>query len=193
MNMAKEKKTTANQPGKGWDQASGGTSIPTDTDAPSPKTDPKKAPPPSEWVYRAGTTPQNSNGGVSGGLFAPPQDAQPTPTPIPPTDGNTENTGQDDEDPTDDEMIAYINRRLRAQAEGGITLEGSLDFLNRFLLRFEEEMWQLKRIKSLRHIQNWLIVLQNAIKDLGYDELTPDKDPRLQPTQDSRERSGGRT
>jgi len=193
MNMAKEKKTTANQPGNGWEQASGGTSIPTDTDAPSPKTDPKKAPPPSEWVYRAGTTPQNSNGGVSGGLFAPPQDAQPTPTPTPPTDGNTENTGQDDEYPTDDELIAYIDERLRAQAEGGITLEGSLDFLNRFLLRFEEEMWQLKRIKSLRHIQNWLIVLQNAIKDLGYDDLTPDKDPRLQPTQDSRERSGGRT
>jgi hypothetical protein len=24
-----------------------------------------------------------------------------------------------------------------------------------------------------------VIVLQNAIKDLGYDELTPEKDPRL--------------
>jgi hypothetical protein len=130
-------------------------------------------------VYRAGTTPQNGNGGVSDGLFAPPQDAQPTPTPTPPTDGNTKNTGQDDEYPTDDEMIAYINRRLREQAEGGITLEGSLDFLNRFLLRFEEEMWQVGLIKSLRYIQNLEIVLQNAIKDLGYDELTPEKDPRL--------------
>jgi hypothetical protein len=149
------------------------------TSATPPKTDPKKAPPPSEWVYRAGTTPQNGNGGVSDGLFAPPQDAQPTPTPTPPTDGNTKNTGQDDEYPTDDEMIAYINRRLREQAEGGITLEGSLDFLNRFLLRFEEEMWQVGLIKSLRYIQNWVIVLQNAIKDLGYDELTPEKDPRL--------------
>jgi hypothetical protein len=149
------------------------------TSAAPPKTDPKKAPPPSEWVYRAGTTPQNANGGVSDGLFAPPQDAQPTPTPQPPSGGNTENTSQDEEYPTDDEMIAYINRRLREQAEGGITLEGSLDFLNRFLLRFEEEMWQVGLIKSLRYIQNWVIVLQNAIKDLGYDELTPEKDPRL--------------
>jgi hypothetical protein len=152
---------------------------PPSTSAAPPKTDPKKAPPPSEWVYRAGTTPQTGNGGVSDGLFAPPQNAQPTPTPQPPSGGNTKNTSQDDEYPTDDEMIAYINRRLREQAEGGITLEGSLDFLNRFLLRFEEEMWQVGLIKSLRYIQNLEIVLQNAIKDLGYDELTPEKDPRL--------------
>jgi hypothetical protein len=163
--------TKNNQPAAG--------ATPPSTSAAPPKTDPKKAPPPSEWVYRAGTTPQNGNGGVSDGLFAPPQNAQPTPTPQPSSGGNTENTSQDDEYPTDDEMIAYINRRLREQAEGGITLEGSLDFLNRFLLRFEEEMWQLKRVKSLRYIQNLEIVLQNAIKDLGYDELTPEKDPRL--------------
>jgi hypothetical protein len=162
---------------------------PPSTNAAPPKTNPKKAPPSSEWAYRAGTTPQNGNGAVSEGLFAPPQDAQPTPTPTPPTDGNTENTSQDDEYPTDDEMIAYINKRLREQAEGGITLEGSLDFLNRFLLRFEEEMWQLRRIKSLRCIQNKVIELQNAIKDLGYDELTPENDPRLRPLQDSQRRA----
>jgi len=158
-------------------QADGAT--PPSTSAAPPKTDPRKAPPPSEWVYRAGTTPQEGNGAVTDGLFAPPQNAQPTPTPQLPSGGNPENTGQDDEYPTDDELIAHINERLREQAEGGVTLEGSLDFLNRFLLRFEEEMWQLKRVKSLRYIQNWEIVLQNAIKDLGYDELTPEKDPRL--------------
>jgi hypothetical protein len=130
-------------------------------------------------VYRAATTTQNGNGGVSDGLFAPPQNAQPTPTPQPPSGGNTENTGQNDEYPTDDELIAHIDERLREQAEGGLPLEGSLDFLNRFLLRFEEEMWQLKRVKSLGYIQNRVIQLQNAIKDLGYDELTPEKDPRL--------------
>jgi hypothetical protein len=186
--MEREKKTTpshleagesaaANDLTENNQPADGAT--PPSTSAAPPKTDPKKAPPPSEWVYRAGTTPKNGNGGVSDGLFTPPQNAQPTLTPQPPTGAPTENTSQDDEYPTDDEMIAYINRRLREQAEGGITLEGSLDFLNRFLLRFEEEMWQLKRVKSLRHIQNWVIELQNAIKDLGYDELTLEKDPRL--------------
>jgi hypothetical protein len=160
-------------------QTAAAAPTPPSTSAQPTKTDPKKAPPPSEWVYRAGTTPQNANGAESDGLFAPTQNAQPTPTPTPPTGGNTENTGQDDEYPTDDEMIAYINKRLREQAEGGITLEGSLDFLNRFLLRFEEERWQLGLKKSLRYIQNWIILLQNAIKDLGYDELTPEKDPRL--------------
>jgi len=162
---------------------------PHSTSAAPPKTTPKKALPPSEWAYRAGLTSENGNGGVSAGLFAPPQNAQPTPTPQPPSGGNTENTSQDDEDPTDDEMIAYINRRLREQAEGGITLEGSLDFLNRFLLRFEEEMWQLGLKKSLRHIQNRVIDLQNAIKAMGYDELTPEKDPRLQPLKDSQRRA----
>ena len=149
------------------------------TPTPPPKTDPKKAPPPSEWVYRAGTTPQNGNGAVGEGLFASPQDAQPTPTPQPHPDAHAKSIPNKDEYPTDDELIDYINGRLRAQAEGGITLDGSLDFLNRFLLRFEEEMWQLGLTKSLRYIQNWVIVLQNAITALGYDELTPEKDPRL--------------
>jgi hypothetical protein len=186
--MEREKKTTPTHLEVGGSAAANGLTesiqpadgaTPPSTSADPPKTDPKKAPPPSEWVYRAGTTPQNGNGAASDGLFAPPQDAQPTPAPQPPSGGNTENTSQDDEYPTDDEMIAYINRRLREQAEGGITLEGSLDFLNRFLLRFEEEMWQVGLIKSLRYIQNWVIVLQNAIKDLGYDELTTQNDPRL--------------
>ena len=163
--------TKNNQPAAG--------ATPPSTSAAPPKAAPRKAPPPSEWTYRAGTTPKNAPGAVSDGLFAHPQNAEPTPTPQPPTGGNTENTSQDDEYPTDDELIAYIDERLREQSEGGVTLEGSLDFLNRFLLRFEEEMWQLKRVKSLRYIQNWVIVLQNAIKDLGYDELTPEKDPRL--------------
>jgi hypothetical protein len=186
--MVEEKKTTPSQLEAGAsatadgltknNQPADGVTHPSTSPAP-PKTDPKKAPPPSEWVYRAGTTPQAGNGGVSDGLFAPPQDAQPTPTPAPPTGDTTENTSQEDEYPTDDEMIDYINGRLREQAEGGITLEGSLDFLNRFLLRFEEEMWKVGLIKSLRYIQNWVIVLQNAIKDLGYDELTPERDPRL--------------
>ena len=168
---------------------------PVSTSGQPAKTDPKKAPPPSEWAYRAGTTPENGNGGVSDGLFAPPQDAQPmlapTPaaTPQPNTDGNGQNTAQDDEYPTDAKLIEYIDERLREQAEAGVTLEGSLDFLNRFLLRFEEEMWQLKRIKSLRYIQNWVIVLQNAIKAFGYDEPTPENDPRLRPLQDSQRRA----
>jgi len=186
--MEREKKTTPSHLEAGESAAANGLTeniqpadgaTPPSTSAAPPKTDPKKAPPPSEWVYRAGTTPQDGNGAVTDGLFAPPQNAQPTPTPQPPSGGNTENTSQDDEYPTDDELIAHINERLREQAEGGVSLEGSLDFLNRFLLRFEEEMWQLKRVKSLRYIQNWEIVLQNAIKDLGYDELTPEKDPRL--------------
>jgi hypothetical protein len=188
--MAREKKTTPSHLEAGASAAANGLTenihpavgehqTAAATPTPPPKTDPKKAPPPSEWVYRAGTTPQNGNGAVGEGLFASPQDAQPTPTPQPPTGDNTENTSQDDKPPTDDEVIDYINRRLRAQAEGGITLDGSLDFLNRFLLRFEEEMWQVGLIKSLRYIQNWVIVLQNAIKALGYDELTPERDPRL--------------
>jgi len=188
--MEREKKTTPSHLEAGASAAAngltenihpavGGRQTAAATPTPPPKSDPKKAPPPSEWVYRAGTTPQNSNGAVSEGLFAPPQDAQPTPTPQPPTSDTTENTSQDDEYPTDDELIAYINRRLREQAEGGITLEGSLDFINRFLLRFEEEMWQVGLIKSLRYIQNWVIVLQNAINALGYDKLTPERDPRL--------------
>jgi hypothetical protein len=187
--MEREKKTTPSHLDAGESAAANGLTeniqpaagaTPPNTSAAPPKADPKKAPPPSEWVYRAGTTPQNgNNGGGIGGLFAPPQNAQPTPTSQPPTGGNTENTSQDEEYPTDDELIAYIDKRLREQAEGGGTLGGSLDFIDRFLLRFEEEMWQLKRIKSLRYIQNWVIDLQNAIKDLGYDELTPEKDPRL--------------
>jgi hypothetical protein len=169
--------TKNNQPAAG--------ATPPSTSAAPPKADPMKAPPPSEWAYRAGTTPKNAPGAVSDGLFALLQEAQSTPaptpalTPQPNTDGNGKNTAQDDEYPTDAKLIAYIDERLREQAEGGLPLEGSLDFLNRFLLRFEEEMWQLKRVKSLRYIQNWVIVLQNAIKDLGYDELTPEKDPRL--------------
>jgi hypothetical protein len=153
---------------------------PPSASAAPPKTDPKKAPPPSEWVYRAGTTPQNGNGAVGEGLFASPQDAQTAPTSAQPhPDAHAKSIPNKDEYPTDDELIDYINGRLRAQAEGGITLEGSLDFLNRFLLRFEEEMWQLGLTKSLRYIQNWVIVLQNAITALGYDELTPERDPRL--------------
>ena len=168
---------------------------PHSTSAAPPKTNPKKALSPSEWAYRAGITSENGNGVVSDGLFAPPQDVQPmpaptpAPTPQPNTDGNGKNTAQDDEYPTDAKLIAYIDERLREQADGGLTLDGSLDFLNRFLLRFEEEMWQMKRIKSLRHIQNRVIDLQNAIKDLEYDELTPEKDPRLQPLKDSQRRA----
>jgi hypothetical protein len=165
----------------GGSQTAAAVPTPPSTSAQPSKTDPKKAPPPSEWVYRAGNTPQAGNGGVSDGLFASPQNAQPTPTPAPPTGDTTENTSQDDEYPTDDELIADLDERLRAQAEGGITLEGSLDFLNRFLLRFEEEMWQVGRIRSLRYIQNRVIELQNAIKALGYDEPTPENDPRLRP------------
>jgi len=192
--MEREKKTPPTQLEAGESATANGLTeiiqpadgaTPPSTSATPPKTDPKKAPPPSEWAYRAGTTPENGNGEVSDGLFALLHEAQstpaptPAPTPQPNTDGNGKNTAQDDEYPTDTKLIAYIDERLRVQAERGLSLEGSLDFLNRFLLRFEEEMWQLKRVKALRYIQNWVIVLQNAIKALGYDELTPEKDPRL--------------
>jgi hypothetical protein len=116
---------------------------------------------------------------VCDGLFAAPQNGQPTTPPQPHPDETAKSALQKDEYPTDDELIAYIDERLRAQAEGGISLADSLDFLNRFLLRFEEEMWQVGLTKALRYIQNKEIVLQDAIKALGYDELTPKKDPRL--------------
>jgi hypothetical protein len=120
---------------------------------------------------------------VSDGLFSPTQNTQPPATAQPPTGGNAQNTDPKEEYPTDAELIAYINERLRAQAEGGITLAESLDYLNRFLLKFEEEMWQVGLTKSLRYIQNKIIDLQNAIKALGYDELTPERDPRLRTPQ----------
>jgi hypothetical protein len=132
-------------------------------------------------VYRGGGTAQKSNGGVSDGLFAPPQNTQLQPTAPPPTDGNSNPTAPKEDYPTDEELIAYIDKRLRAQAEGGITLEESLDFLNRFLLQFEEEMWQVGLKKSYWYIQKRVIDLQNAIEALGYGELAPDKDPRLCP------------
>ena len=183
--MEGEKKPPPSQLGAGARAAANGLTeniqpaagaTPPSTSAAPPKTDPKKAPPPSEWVYRAGNTPQNANGGVCDGLFALSQDAQ-----IPPPTAQMYPTGsgQEDEYPNDDEIIEFIEDRLRKQAEHGLPLGASLDWLRGFLLLHELKMWELGLKKSYFHIVNRESELQNAIKDLGYDELTPEKDPRL--------------
>jgi hypothetical protein len=182
--MKREKKTTPSHLEAGESATANGLTennqpadgaTPPSTSAAPPKTDPKKAPPPSEWVYRAGTTPQNGNGGVSDGLFTLSQDAQ-----IPPTaQMYPTGSGQEDEYPNDDEIIEFIEDWLRKQAEHGLPLGASLDWLRGFLLLHELKMWELGLKKSYFHIVNRESELQNAIKALGYDELTPEKDPRL--------------
>jgi hypothetical protein len=183
--MKREKKTTPSHLEAGESATANGLTennqpadgaTPPSTSAAPPKTDPKKAPPPSEWVYRAGNTPQNANGGVCDGLFALSQDAQ-----IPPPTAQMYPTGsgQEDEYPNDDEIIEFIEDRLRKQAEHGLPLGASLDWLRGFLLLHELKMWEIGLKKSYFHIVNRESELQNAIKDLGYDELTPEKDPRL--------------
>jgi hypothetical protein len=147
------------------------------TSAQPTKTNPKKAPPPSEWVYRAGTTPKNSNGGISDGLFAPPQNAQSKPTPS--TTANPQKTAQDDEYPNDDEVIEFIEEQLKLHAEHNLSLQTSLDWLRGFLMLHELKMWEFGLKRSYFHIVNREIEIQDAINALGYDELTPERDPRL--------------
>jgi hypothetical protein len=184
MDMAKKENNTSIQPEKSANQSAGDASMSPSASTPAPKADLKKAPPPSEWAYRAGPAPQTGNSEVSEGLFAFPQETHTAPTSAEPhSNTHAKSAVQKYEYPTDAELIEEIDKRLREQAEGGVTLEDSIDFLNRFLLRFEEEMWQVGLTKSLRYIQNRVIDLQNAINALGYDELTSEKDPRLRPAQ----------
>jgi hypothetical protein len=177
MDMAKEKKSMPIQPEKRWDQAAIGFPTPPAPNAPRPNGDPKKAPPHSEWVYRAGTTPQD--GGGSGGLFTAPQNGQPTTPSQPQPSAPPQNTAQDDEYPNDDELIEYIEERLKLHGQHQLSLETSIEWLRGFLLLHEGKMWGLGLKKSYHHIVNREIELQNAIKALGYDKLTPEKDPRL--------------
>jgi hypothetical protein len=103
-------------------------------------------------------------------------------------------SGQKDEYPNDDEIIEFIEERLRKQATHRLPLETSIDWLRGFLLLHELKMWELGLKRSYFHIVNREIELQDAINALGYDELTPEKDPRLRrPLQDSRGRTDVRT
>jgi hypothetical protein len=175
--MEREKKTPPSPPVAGESAAPNGlTENIHPANAPT-KSDPKKAPPPSEWVYRAGTTPQD--GGGSGGLFTAPQNGQPTTPPQPQPSAPPKNTAQDDEYPNDDELIEYIEERLKLHGQHQLSLETSIEWLRGFLLLHEGKMWELGLKKSYHHIVNREIELQNAIKALGYDELTPENDPRL--------------
>ena len=187
MDMAKKEKNTPSQPEKGANQSAGEASMLPSASTPAPKAGPKKAPPPSEWAYRAGTTPKTGNGGVSDGLFAP---SQPPPSPAtqPHASDSTPDTPQNDEYPNDDEIIEFIEERLKLHAEHQLPLETTLEWLRGFLLMHELKMWKLGLKKAYFHIVHGEIELQDTIKELGYRKLISEKDPKLRPAQNSHPR-----
>jgi hypothetical protein len=151
-------------------QTSGGAGTPQPTAPPTPpagkphhKTDPKKAPPPPEWVYKAGTP--KSEGDAYGGIFAPtssPQSEAKTNGHTNPPAQNTTNEGEDEE-VTDQDIKLYIEQMLIEFENAQLPLTTRLDFLNRFLAKFGEEM---KR-KGLMGGYNFIVAqakyLQSAI------------------------------
>jgi hypothetical protein len=151
-------------------QTSGGAGTPQPTAPPTPpagkphhKTDPKKAPPPPEWVYKAGTP--KSEGDAYGGIFAPtssPQSEAKTNGHTNPPAQNTTNEGGDEE-VTDQDIKLYIEQMLIEFENAQLPLTTRLDFLNRFLAKFGEEM---KR-KGLMGGYNFIVAqakyLQSAI------------------------------
>jgi hypothetical protein len=108
------------------------------------------------------------------GLFAPTQDAK---------TAHTQNTAKDDEYPNDDEIIELIEARLKLHGQHLLPLQTSIDWLRGFLTLHETKMWKLGLKRSYFYVVNREIELQNTLKNLGYDELTPDKDPRLRTPQ----------
>jgi hypothetical protein len=181
--MTQEKKNTPTQPVAEESQTVDASSTSPSTSVRPMKTKLKKTPLSSEWVYRAGIPPRNRNDEVSEGLFAPAQDTQSTTTPQSPPAAHAHNTDQDDGYPSDDEIIEYIEERLKLHAQHQLPLETSLDWLRRFLLQHELKMWEVGLKKAYFHIVNREVELQNTMEKLGYEELTSENDPRLRPLQ----------
>jgi len=143
------------------------------------RADPKKAPPPSEWVYRAGGASKNDNSGVNEGLFASLQPDRSSNVPQSSGDIAAQNAAQDAEYLNDDAIIEYIDEQLKTHAEHRLPLETTLEWIRGFLLLHELKMWELGLKKAYFYIVLREVELQDAISALGYSELTPEKDPRF--------------
>jgi hypothetical protein len=119
----------------------------------TPKPDPKKAPPASEWVYKAGTpkpeTPEYD------GLFAsPPPDHESQTQPAKETTTPPENTTNgDDSDVTDDDVIHYTEGMLMELTKRGASLKVKIWHLEKLLENIGEEMKQ----KGLMRAYNFIL------------------------------------
>jgi hypothetical protein len=181
--IAEERAPTSTQSDAGSAASPAPVAVPHSISARPVKTKSKKLPPSSEWVYRAGTISRDCNNEVNEGLFAPPQAVQSVTTSQTSFVALNQNTVQDDNNLNDDEIIEHIEERLKLHAQHQLPLETSLDWLRRFLLQYELEMWELGLKRAYFHIVHREIDLQNAIERLGYNALTSENDPRLRPLQ----------
>jgi hypothetical protein len=121
------------------------------------KTDPKKAPPATEWVYRAGT-PKDAD--AYGGIFT----QQSAPQSEPKTNGHGATLGENEGEEDDDQAIKLgIEQKLIEFEKAQLPLTTRLDFLNRFLDKFGEEMKQRGLTRSYNFVVSQIKYLQAAI------------------------------